>query len=648
MAVLDSTQFNQLVQEVREALLAGSQGVGEVEIVDSLANIVSLPSLRLIGATESVVEAPIELLSLPAVEAAADARKATEDAIVAAVNAEAAADLSESERKDLAEIKEQAIKAGTDAAAKGGKAFAGAQNADNATLYAMQIASYLQTKLEQAQVVILSGKAMQDVIETLDSRVQDNITVCVDTREEAYAAILQLRELQKQVAQAIVDAYTVFDQMQLSVADARQATLLANKAMERICELSERTEQAITESVLQTGEAKQTVIRLEDMEKALLFSKSAADTAAGLAGVQAERAGQAGDESERLNTDSILLRDQLKALIPALEKVSGDAQFSGAAADNAAGHADEQADAARLAALRSNTLSDNPMKIVGGEWHRYDEETSGYVATGIQAKGDTGSSFRVVGVYPTLEALKASVPDGNNVDGVYGVGDAPPYTYYAWAMSDGVWDWQDQGQLQGQRGESAYEAAVRMGYEGTESEYALNPAVNAELAKKAAEKAGTDTAGFLKTAGTAVNGSITRMTTLSDNPMKIVGGEWHRYDEETSGYVATGIRAAPIDWRVRDLDHEPTAADLTYTDEATGLEVQYPIGAEVRVYDADNEEYVFYKLYDLGEDADGNPAASWDESGSGNKLPGDIILSSPSTFSSGEELIFLNNGFLNL
>lgn len=170
MPVLDSTQFNQLVQEVREALLAGSQGVGEVEVVKSLENIVSLPSLRLVGQTETVVEAPIELLSAPAVEAAADARQATEDARVSAVNASAAADLAEAERKDLADIKEQTVKAGTDAAARGDKAFSGAMNAENATVYAMQVASYLQTKLEQAQVVIVSGKANQDVIESLDSQ----------------------------------------------------------------------------------------------------------------------------------------------------------------------------------------------------------------------------------------------------------------------------------------------------------------------------------------------------------------------------------------------------------------------------------------------------------------------------------------------
>ena len=76
--ILDSNQFNQLVEEVKKVLLTGSQGVGDVEIVDSLNNIVSLPALRLSGMDESVVEAPLELLSAPAKEAAEELRKAEE------------------------------------------------------------------------------------------------------------------------------------------------------------------------------------------------------------------------------------------------------------------------------------------------------------------------------------------------------------------------------------------------------------------------------------------------------------------------------------------------------------------------------------------------------------------------------------------
>lgn len=76
MATLDSTQFEQLVLEVKEKLLAESQGVGEIPVVDTLDNINSLPALR----GSSVVEAPLELLSRPAVEAAARVDEAISDA----------------------------------------------------------------------------------------------------------------------------------------------------------------------------------------------------------------------------------------------------------------------------------------------------------------------------------------------------------------------------------------------------------------------------------------------------------------------------------------------------------------------------------------------------------------------------------------
>ena len=81
--ILDSNQFNQLVEEVRKSLLADSQGVGDVEIVDTLDDIVSLPALRLSGMEESVVEAPLELLSAPAREAAEELREAEEGRVSA-------------------------------------------------------------------------------------------------------------------------------------------------------------------------------------------------------------------------------------------------------------------------------------------------------------------------------------------------------------------------------------------------------------------------------------------------------------------------------------------------------------------------------------------------------------------------------------
>lgn len=77
MAVLETTQFEQLVTEVKQQLLAESQGVGDVEVVSSLSGINSLPALR----GNAVVEAPLELLATPAVEAAGRADQAAKDAL---------------------------------------------------------------------------------------------------------------------------------------------------------------------------------------------------------------------------------------------------------------------------------------------------------------------------------------------------------------------------------------------------------------------------------------------------------------------------------------------------------------------------------------------------------------------------------------
>lgn len=83
MAVLESGQFEQLVSEVKEQILAQSQGVGEIQKVTSLSGVYSLPALK--GTT--VVEAPIELLSRPAEEAALRADEAVRQAIEGVNNA---------------------------------------------------------------------------------------------------------------------------------------------------------------------------------------------------------------------------------------------------------------------------------------------------------------------------------------------------------------------------------------------------------------------------------------------------------------------------------------------------------------------------------------------------------------------------------
>lgn len=134
MVITDQAQFKQLVQEVRDQILSESQGVGEVDIVDNLDNIYSLPALKLNDSGDQVVEAPLSLLSAPAEEAAALARAAAYDANTAAKSANSAASSANSATDKTNEAISNAQSATQQAESSANKANTAAQKADEATV----------------------------------------------------------------------------------------------------------------------------------------------------------------------------------------------------------------------------------------------------------------------------------------------------------------------------------------------------------------------------------------------------------------------------------------------------------------------------------------------------------------------------------
>ena len=155
MVITDQAQFEQLVQEVRDQILSESQGVGEVDIVDNLDNIYSLPALKLNDNGEQVVEAPLSLLSAPAEEAAATANAAAQAANTAAESANSAAS-SANQAASKAESSisgvDQAVQKAEDSAQKANTA---ADNANNATDAATQSAQ----KIDETLSSVLSEEA---------------------------------------------------------------------------------------------------------------------------------------------------------------------------------------------------------------------------------------------------------------------------------------------------------------------------------------------------------------------------------------------------------------------------------------------------------------------------------------------------------
>ena len=90
-----------------------------------------------------------------------------------------------------------------------------------------------------------------------------------------------------------------------------------------------------------------------------------------------------------------------------------------------------------------------------GDWWIGAEDT-GVAATGPQGpQGETGSGFKVLDYYATLDALEAAVPSPEPGD-AYGVGTGEPYDIYIYGKSSG---WVNNGPLQGAKGDTGPQGA---------------------------------------------------------------------------------------------------------------------------------------------------------------------------------------------
>lgn len=322
-------------------------------------------------------------------------------------------------------------------------------------------------------------------------------------------------------------------------------------------------------------------------------------------------------------------------------------------------------------------LNAHQMKIMGGIWFEWSVVDQEYKNTGIQAKGDTGSSFKIVGRYDTLDELKAAVPDGTLVDGVYAVGAVEPFSYYAWLVIDGVWQWDNQGKLRGAEGKSSYEVWTEYPEnEGkTKEQYFdwLSPVIDPETGRwivqgqdqgvqalginaEVTEKENTEDSYILHVKSAKgefdtpnIRGISVKVTEKENTPDTYILTFKHAKGEFTTpnlrGFdvkVEEAEGNTPDDYKLKittvqgeiitpnlqgrsgsaviDIDHEPTEADTHYT--YNNVQYAFSVGDEVRWYDKDSEEYVLFKLYAVSE-----AGAVWEEMGSGGSLPFNVYLS---------------------
>lgn len=321
-------------------------------------------------------------------------------------------------------------------------------------------------------------------------------------------------------------------------------------------------------------------------------------------------------------------------------------------------------------------LNAHPMKIMGGIWFEWSVADQEYKNTGIQAKGDTGSSFKIIGRYDTLDLLEEAVPDGTGIDGVYAVGAVEPFDYYAWLVVDGVWKWDNQGKLRGAEGKSSYEVWTEYpeNADKTKEQYFdwLSPVIDPETGRwvvqgqdqgvqalginaEVTEKENTEDSYILHVKSAkgefdtpnirGISVKVTEKENTSDTyiltfkhakgefttpnlrgfDVKVEEAEGNTPDDyklkitTVQGEIITPNLQGRSGSAVIDIDHEPTEADTHYT--YNNVQYAFSVGDEVRWYDKDSEEYVLFKLYAVSE-----AGAVWEEMGSGGSLPFNVYL----------------------
>lgn len=668
--------------------------VDRVEMATTIEGVTSLPGRYRLGGVEKNVLVPMDLLTKGVDIQIEACREATTNANTAADNANAAALRVETAIEDVGAVKQAALDAAAEAIEAAGTVLESADAAREATLKA-------EAATSEAEAA--TGRALQaaSAAEETDREVSENerLRVMVETNrataEETRTAAESLRDEAEKIRAASEEERLAAEGIREESEKLRRAAETLRNEAETIREEQEaaryqaENERQETERLRQKAETSRTQKETERIEsEAARVQTEAERVTAEVARASAENqrasaeksrilAEEEREEKEAERKIAEANRETAESSRKASESARKETEASRVEAENLRVSAEDlrvlaedgrrTAEKGRAAAetLRAE-LAAHPMKPQGGFWFEWDLTAHEYRNTGIQAKGDVGESFKIIGRYDTLEDLETEVPDGTDIDGVYAVGETEPYDYYAWLVVDGVWKWDNQGKLRGAEGKSSYEVWGELPEnEGkTLEEYFdwLSPVIDPGTGRWLVQ--GQDQ-------GVQALGISVKVTETENTPDTYILTFKHAKGEFTTpnlrGFdvkVREVKTNTPDDYRLEittvegsittpnlkgrsgsaviDLDHEPTGADTHYT--YNGVQYAFSVGDETRWYDKDSEEYLLFKLYAVTK-----AGAIWEEMGSGSgSLITDVILTGPSDLSSdeSESYIYLQDGYL--
>ena len=277
----------------------------------------------------------------------------------------------------------------------------------------------------------------------------------------------------------------------------------------------------------------------------------------------AVKLGFEGSEQDWIDSLSKASEDAAVAALDAANKANEAADKANQAVEEIEGIVDD----AIAATDKAEEIASNPPKIVGNDWWIYDYDTKQYVNTGIAAIGD---AFTYKKEYPSVEAMEADWGTADvklgeyvliNTNNVEDPDDAKVYlkTQEGWKFIV------DLSGMQGIQGWSAYEAAVKHGFVGTEEEWVQSlkqPALDAAAEALDAKAQVEATEQAVKEAEalrvTAEQGRVNAENTRVSNENTRISNEDSRKAEESKRVTAENERIAAENSRKSEEDIRKT------------------------------------------------------------------------------------------
>lgn len=164
----------ELIQDVINEITTQSTSIDELDVVDSVTLVDSLPAYK--SDTSTLVKVPIPLISKPAVDAAASANAAAEKANTAAQSADAAKEAANTATQEATTAKEQA-EAATQRTVEVAEGLASAiQGIDKTAKDADNLSKQLSEQLGDYTVVVLT----EAEYEALEERDENTLYFCTE------------------------------------------------------------------------------------------------------------------------------------------------------------------------------------------------------------------------------------------------------------------------------------------------------------------------------------------------------------------------------------------------------------------------------------------------------------------------------------